>query len=315
MAAPVLTAELSMRFSASILAVYLSLAACVAPGLADGPDRPATGLIHVRFTDGSTLKLALKDAKIDVATPYGRLSVPVGDIRQIEFATRLGEDATKRIEEAMPNLAHSQFAKREAASAELLKLREKAYPALLEAARHKDPEVARRANELLDRIRELVPAEHLEVRKFDVLQTADSKFSGRIEVPALKALSAQFGDVQLKLSDIRSLAVPGAAEDEPVVAHADVDPGSLIGYQDKLGKTFWFRITGAVTGSLWGTDVYTADSALASSAVHAGILKTGETGVVKVTMMASPPTFAGSTRNGVTSMAYGPFVAAYKVSR
>jgi hypothetical protein len=287
----------------------------VATAFADEAPRQPAGLVQVHFTDGSTLKLTLKDARIELVTAYGRLSVPVGDIRQIEFANRITEDAAKRIEEAIPSLAHPQFPKREAASAELLKLRERAYPALLEAAHNKDPEVARRANELLDRIRDLVPAEQLEVRKFDVLHTADSKFTGRIEGSALKATSAQFGEVQLKLSDVRSLAVPGVIAEESAVVHADPDPGSLMTYQDKVGKTFWFRVTGAVNGSLWGTDVYTADSSLAAAAVHAGVVKNGQTGVVKVTLVGSPQAFTGSTRNGVTSQPYGPFVAAYKVSR
>jgi hypothetical protein len=286
--------------------------ALVRPAIAD---RPAAGPIQVRFTDGSTLKLTLKDAKVEMVTPYGRLAVPVADIRQIDFATRVGEDAAKRIEEAIPNLADPQFARREAASAVLLKLREKAYPALLEAARSKDAEVARRAGELLNRIRDLVPADQLDVRKADVIQTADSKLTGRIEAAVLAATCTQFGDVQLKLGDMRSLAVVAAVADETAALPADPDPGSLIGFQDKLGKTFRFRVTGAVTGSLWGTDVYTADSALAVAAVHAGVLKNGDTGVVNVTMLASPPMFAGSTRNGVTSMAYGPFTAAFKLSR
>jgi hypothetical protein len=251
---------------------------------------------------------------VEFVTPYGRLSVPVADIRRIDFATRLDDDATKRIEEAIPNLAHQQFARREAASAELFKLREKAYPALLEAARSKDPEVVQRANDLLDRIRDAVPADQLEVRKFDVVQTADSKFSGRIEGAALKAASAQFGDVRLKLVDLRSLRLPGRADDT-AVAHADPDPGNLTGFNDKVGKSFHFRVTGAGIGFVWGTDVYTTDSPLAMAAVHAGALKVGETGVVKVSIVASPPAFNGSTRNGVTSQPYGPFTAAYKVSR
>jgi hypothetical protein len=301
------------------LAVPLAGLCCagilVATVQAEEAARQVSGLVQVHFTDGSTLKLMLRDAKIELVTAYGRLSVPVGDVRQIDFATRIPDDAAKRIEEAIPNLAHPQFPKREAASGELLKLREKAYPALLEAARSKDPEVARRANELLDRIRELVPAEHLEVRKLDVLHTADSKFTGRIEASVLKATSAQLGEVQFKLSDVRSLAAPGVVAEDSAVVHADPDPGSLIGFQDKLGKTFWFKVTGAVNGSLWGTDVYTADSSLAAAAVHAGVLKHGQTGVAKVTMVGSPQAFTSSTRNGVTSQAYGPFVAAFKVSK
>jgi hypothetical protein len=282
---------------------------------ADPPPAGPPGLVEVRFTDNSTLKLTLKDAKIEVVTPYGKLAIPVGDLQRIEFATRLSDDTTKRIEEAVANLAHPVFAKREAASVELLKLKEKAYPALLEAAKNKDAEVARRAEELVDRIRDAVPADQLEVRKADMIDTGHSKFSGRIEGAALKAFSAQFGDVQLKLTDLRSLRAPGAAADEPKVVHADPDPGSLTGYNDKIGQTFYFKVTGATTAIIWGTDVYTTDSQLATAAVHAGAVRAGQTGVVKVTMLASPPAFQGSSRNGVTSNPYGLYPAAYRVGR
>lgn len=251
---------------------------------------------------------------MEVVTRYGKLSIPVGEIQRIEFANRLTDDDAKRIEEAVANLAHPQFGKREAASNELLKLKEKAYPALLDAAKNKDAEVSRRAEELVDRIREVVPADLLEVRKADVIQTADSKFSGRIEGAALKASSKQFGDVPLKLTDMRSLRAPGVV-DEVVVVNAEPDPGSLSGYNDKVGKSFHFRVTGANTGIVWGTDVYTTDSQLATVAVHAGVLRAGQTGVVKVTIVPPPLGFQGSTRNGVTSHPFGMYPAAYKVSK
>jgi hypothetical protein len=301
------------------LALFISLAAGAAVPAYE-PESPRTtagspGIVEVRFTDNSTLKLTLKDAAVEVATPYGKLSIPIGEIQKIDFATRLTDDAAKRIEEAVANLAHPLFPKREAASVELLKLREKAYAALLEAAKSKDAEVSRRANDLLDGIRLAVPADQIEVRKFDVIVTEHSKISGRIEGASLKAASAQFGDVQLKLTDMRSLRIPGLADDEVKVVHADPDPGSLTTYHDRIGKSFHFKVTGATTATIWGDGIYTTDSQLATAAVHAGLLKSGETGVVKVTMLASPPMFNGSTKNGVTSQPYGMFPAAYKMSR
>jgi hypothetical protein len=287
----------------------------LAVGVAYPANGPAPGVVDVRFTDGSTLKLTLKDANVELSTPYGRLSIPVAEIQRIDFATRLTDDATKRIEEAVANLAHPQFPKREAATAELLKLREKAYAALLEAATSKDAEVARRAAELLESLRGAVPADELEVRKYDVVSTEHSKISGRIESASLKAASAQFGDVQLKLTDMRSLRLPGLADDEVKVVHADPDPGSLTNYNDKVGKSFHFNVTGAATATIWGDGIYTTDSQLATVAVHAGVLQPGQSGVVKVTIVPSPPLFNGSTKNGVTSHPYGMFPAAYKVSR
>ena len=93
------------------------------------------------------------------------------------------------------------------------------------------------------------------------------------------------------------------------------DPGNLTAYQDRLGQTLSFRVTGSPDGPLWGTDVYTTDSTLATAAVHAGALAAGQTGTVQVKIVAPPPSFRGSTRNGVTSQDWGAYPAAFEVSR
>ena len=84
---------------------------------------------------------------------------------------------------------------------------------------------------------------------------------------------------------------------------------------DTPGTTYYFRVTGAADGSLWGTDVYTGDSALATAAVHAGAVKAGETAVVRVTVMPPLTQYQGSVRNGVTSHDFGRFGTAYRVTR
>jgi hypothetical protein len=84
---------------------------------------------------------------------------------------------------------------------------------------------------------------------------------------------------------------------------------------DTPGTTYYFRVTGAADGMLWGTDVYTGDSALGAAAVHAGALQPGETGVVRVTVMPPPGQYQGSVRHGVASHDYGRFGTAYKVER
>jgi hypothetical protein len=84
---------------------------------------------------------------------------------------------------------------------------------------------------------------------------------------------------------------------------------------DTPGTTYYFRVTGASDGSLWGTDVYTGDSSLAVAAVHAGALKPGETAVVRVTVLRPLNHYQGSVRNGVASHDYGRYGTAYRVDR
>lgn len=273
---------------------------------------PPAGAVEVHFTDGSVLKLLLRDARVEVTTPYGKLLIPVADVQQVEFATRLPEDVARRIDAAVADLGSSDYPRRQAAETDLLKQREKAYPALLKAEKSKDREVLQRVKRLLEKVRAEVPEEGLVVRDFDVIHTPHSKIAGHIATPSLKAQTAQFGEVQLKLSDmrdLRSLALPAEGD---AVAAAIPDPGNMLALQNQIGKVFHIRTVGGA-GPLWGTDVYTTDSAVAAAAVHAGVLGVGQAGVVKVKVIAPPPVFTGSSRNGVTSGAFGAFPGAFQV--
>ena len=58
---------------------------------------------------------------------------------------------------------------------------------------------------------------------------------------------------------------------------------------------------GGVPGRVWGTDVYASGSSLCSAAVHAGLLKASNGGVVRVRTLGPQSPFNGSLRNGVES--------------
>jgi len=93
---------------------------------------------------------------------------------------------------------------------------------------------------------------------------------------------------------------------------ADVIP--LVGNSLQEGdKDVLVSRHGAVIGTIWGTDIYTTDSQLAMAAVHAGAIKAGETGIVRVKIVRAPPIFTASRRNGVLSQPFGRYPAAYQV--
>ena len=91
-------------------------------------------------------------------------------------------------------------------------------------------------------------------------------------------------------------------------------PATMLDLCDTIGATFYFRVQGATQGQLWGTDVYTGDSALSVAAVHAGLVKPGATEVLKVTVVAPLQRYLGSVRNGVTSHDFGRYGTAYRLS-
>jgi hypothetical protein len=282
-----------------------------------GKDAPKTaaepGMFEARFNDGSALKLTLRDSLVELTTPYGKLVIPANDIHRIEFGWRAAPEVLSKVELAVMRLGSPAFKEREAAGAELFGLKEKSYPALVQAARHTDPEVARRAEDLLARLREVVAEDVLEAPPHDIVYTKDSKFTGQIAVTALKVQTTQFGELHMKLTDVRGLRSMAAPAEEVATKDVQPDPGSLSNFAQQVGKTLRFRVTGNVQGSLWGTGFYTTDSTLAMAAVHAGVLKQGQTGIVTVVMLPAQPAFAGTTANGVTSSDYGMYPAAFQI--
>jgi hypothetical protein len=64
-------------------------------------------------------------------------------------------------------------------------------------------------------------------------------------------------------------------------------------------------------GAVWGTDVYTDDSALCIAAVHAGAIGP-DGGLITVLRSEGRPLYVGSARNGVTSHDFGSYVASIR---
>jgi hypothetical protein len=301
--------------------VALSVALLTAPQGTAGPQPPVAPESNkprpsieaeVKFIDDSGMKLKLLDEKLEMTTKYGVIHVPIADVRRIDFATRVPADAAEKVLLALSKLNHPDFKTREQATEELKGYRERAYPFVLKALKNEDPEVARRADEIATFIRTKVPAAHLEVREFDVVQTDDSRITGRLTAEVLRVGTFQFGEQALKLADARALRAAGAMSEE--APGAPIAPGNLSAYQQQFGKELTFSVTGftpmaGANANLWGTDVYTLDSNLAAAVVHAGLAKPGETVTVRVRILQSPPQFVATFRNNVNSTAYNAYPA------
>jgi LCCL domain len=101
-----------------------------------------------------------------------------------------------------------------------------------------------------------------------------------------------------------------------LVARPLPDPGTLEKFRDQknFGEPLFFEVTGNPNaGTIWGTDVYTSDSTLATAAVHAGVLRPEQKGIVKVTLLKTDTSFEGSTRNGVMSYPWSSWPMGYRV--
>jgi LCCL domain len=68
-------------------------------------------------------------------------------------------------------------------------------------------------------------------------------------------------------------------------------------------------------GRVWGTDVYTDDSSLCTAAVHAGLITLAGGGSVIIEIVAGQGAYAGSTRNGVSTLDYGGWPGSFRFVR
>lgn len=96
-----------------------------------------------------------------------------------------------------------------------------------------------------------------------------------------------------------------------VAADVIAAPLSLTGYRNRVGQSFQLSVTGATSGPVWGTDVYTDDSHVGRAAVHAGVLAPGETKTVTVSILPGQSSYAASSRNGVSSSSWGGWGGSY----
>jgi hypothetical protein len=101
---------------------------------------------------------------------------------------------------------------------------------------------------------------------------------------------------------------PAAPAVDPVsmpTMDAMPDPGNMAAFRADVGAIMAIEVTGSTDGFVWGSDVYTDDSDVSTAAVHAGVIASGETGVVTVEMLGPQSAFAPSNRNGVNASAFG----------
>ena len=91
-------------------------------------------------------------------------------------------------------------------------------------------------------------------------------------------------------------------------------PVTLYEYSRQPGKILYFKVKGRKYGSVYGTDIYTIDSDPAAAVVHAGLLKPGQTGVIKFTILPGQQKYQASMRNNIRSQGYGQWHTSYAVA-
>jgi len=182
---------------------------------------------------------------------------------------------------------------------------------LLDAAERELAKIRDKAERDVRKVREKAD---LQVNVIERTAEASIEERGRELIAALKPLQESYAregklDEALAIRDrIRQMRA-GMLGVQP-------GPETLEGMGADIGKSFLFEVTGSASGPLWGTDLYTADSRLSGAAVHAGVLRAGERGVVRVTLVDTEgESFRGCRRNGVHSESWDEYEFGYRVAR
>jgi hypothetical protein len=167
------------------------------------------GDCEIHFLNGSKVRMVVQSEKLDVATAYGKLSVPVKDVRAIEFGLHFPEGMEPKIEAAVKSLNSGDYREREKANLALIELGPYSYPAVLEASRMKELEVSKRAKEVLVKLVAKHPKKDLKTMVEDKVVTQNFTIVGRILTTTVKAKTEYFGEQELNLAKMRTLRAMG----------------------------------------------------------------------------------------------------------
>ncbi len=76
----------------------------------------------------------------------------------------------------------------------------------------------------------------------------------------------------------------------------------------KDGETLTLACSpGGTAHSVWGSDIYTADSSICTAAVHSGLISLQQGGTVTIEVRPGRRAYGASERNGVTTSDYGSY--------
>jgi hypothetical protein len=89
-------------------------------------------------------------------------------------------------------------------------------------------------------------------------------------------------------------------------------PASMLTYEN--GKTYKFKCpAGGKESTIWGNDIYTADSSVCTAAVHVGMMKFESGGNVTIELRPGQSSYQGTLRNEVKSFDYGAYPRSFVV--
>jgi hypothetical protein len=160
---------------------------------------------EARYLDGSVVRADIIQESLDIQTKYGKLSVPIVEIRYIDFGFRYPVGIEAKVTELAGNLGSKSFTERESAQKDLISMGAIALPIMRKHAKSQDMEVSQRSGLILQRIMDS-QGKDVVAREFDEIVTNEFTFSGKILDAKIKAKSRHFGELAIPLSDLRNIS-------------------------------------------------------------------------------------------------------------
>jgi hypothetical protein len=189
--------------------MFRSICLCLVLASAIAAQQPAQAVPSnqavAKFADGTIVPVTLLIDTLEVQTAYGKMAIPLAEVRRIEFGLRPDAQTEAQIDAEIRKLNSNVYLERDAASKALVAHGRLAWPSLRRATRAGNAEVASRAAEAVQKIAATVPANLLSDREEDMVHTVRFTVLGRIAPEAIKAHSPHFGEVHLKLRDLLQL--------------------------------------------------------------------------------------------------------------
>jgi hypothetical protein len=163
------------------------------------------GDVEVLFLNGSKVRVIIQTEKLDIATIYGKLTVPIQDVQAIEFGLHYPEGATEKINVAIKNLGSSDYRARELAAKTLMDFGPFAYPAVVRTTKVKETEVAARARDIVQKLQAKYSKKDLRTSVDDRVVTPTQTIVGHILTSTVKTKAEYFGEIEHKLANMRML--------------------------------------------------------------------------------------------------------------
>jgi hypothetical protein len=190
-----------------------------------------------RLRDGTRLAGTPDLKRLHIATPYGKLIVPIGEVVQVRFAAANDPELAGRLAKEIEALASEEFDRREEAMANLRKIGQPAVEPLKKAAQSDDEEVKTRAEKLLSELEEEVSEDENDESRLtrpagedDEVVTLKFTVLGKIEEDAFQ-LATRYGSLKLSRRDIVSVVF----QDAPISRSVFTLPGGTF-----AGANKWF---------------------------------------------------------------------------